>query len=113
MRRSAVGQCWIGVQTHLPASLPQPVQQGILTACKLRKPSHDHRAVITRHKKLRDRAVLLCNGKSVKGRGCPTAIFKLCHIGLAYAPQSAQQGSGRAGNLLLHMGKVHSRHTLA
>ena len=113
VRGCAVGQCGVGVQAYLPARQPQPVQQGILAARKLRKPGHDHRAVIARHKKLRYCGIRLCNGKGVKGRGCPATIYKFRHICLAYAPQSAQQGSGRAGNLLLHMGKIHSRHALA
>ena len=35
VRGCAVGQCRVGMQAYLPASQPQPVQQGILAARKL------------------------------------------------------------------------------
>ena len=89
------------------------MQQGILAAGEQRKPGNNHGAVISGRKKAGQGYTVLRNGKGVKARRGPVTGLKCGNIGLAYAPQCAQQGGSRVGNFLLHMGKIHSRHALA
>ena len=89
------------------------MQQGFLTAGEQRESSHHNGAVICGRKKAGQGKAVFADGKGVQSRCRPAACLQRGNIGLADAPQSAQQGSRRAGDFLLHMTEIHSSHALA
>ena len=112
MGRAPLRQGRVRVQADLRPGLPQPPQHGFLPARQQRKARKQYGAAFCGAEQDRDVCGVCSHAGRIQARRSPASGPQFRRIGLADAPQCAQQGRSRCGHLLLHVGQIHGRHLL-